>query len=127
MSIRIVKIFIPFFFLSAIGNAQDNRNTTPLSAAQAWWHATTFGDTAYLKKHSTAELTVTFNNGRSFTHSEIIAQVSTHRASAPIKSEWSDIVVQTPTPKTAIVTNRIVETVRSMPHIYKFITVLVNK
>jgi hypothetical protein len=123
---RMVSVFIPFLFLSLIGNAQDNSSNTPLFAAKAWWHATTFGDTAYLKKHSTDELTVTFNNGRSFTHSEIIAQVATHSASASINLEWSEIVEQTPAPQTAIITNRIVETVGAMPHNYKFITVLVN-
>src|SRR5687768_5356799 len=127
MSSRIVNVFIPFIFLCVIANAQDSSNATPLSAAKAWWHATTFGDTAYLKKHSTPELTVTFNSGRSFTHSEIIAQVATHDPLARINSEWSDILVQTPTPQTAIVTNRIIETVGSMPHTYKFITVLVHR
>jgi hypothetical protein len=125
MSIRIAAILI-FLCLTATSNAQKNGHHTPLAAAKAWWHAVTFGDTAYLNKHSTGELTVTFNNGRSFTRSEIIAQVATFNSSARITSEWSHIVVQSPAPQTAIITNRIVETVGVMQHIYKFITVLVS-
>ena len=125
MAIRITAILV-FLCLTATGNAQNNSNNTPLAAAKAWWHAVTFGDTAYIKKHSTGELTVTFNNGRSFTRSEIISQVATHNPAARISSEWSHIVEQSPAPQTAIINNRIVETVGAMQHVYKFITVLVS-
>ena len=122
MSIKIAIVII-VFCLTVTANAQNN---APLAAAKAWWHATTFGDTAHLSKHSTGELTVTFNNGRSFSRSEIISQVATHNPLARITSEWSDILVQTPAPQTAIITNRIVERVGAMQHTYKFITVLVS-
>jgi hypothetical protein len=120
---RFITSFI-LLCLSMASNAQDNN--TPIAAAKAWWHATTFGDTAYVNKHSTAGLTVTFNSGRSFTRSEIIAEVARYNPAARITSEWSDIAVQTLTPETAIVTNRIVETVGALKHVYKFITVLVS-
>ncbi len=107
--------------------AQDSSQNAPLSAAKAWWHATTFGDTAYLKDHSTGALTVIFNNGRSFTRSQIMAQVATHSPSANIRVEWSESMVQLPAPQTAIVTGRVVETVGRMPHHYLFLTVLVKE
>ena len=126
MPLKIVASLTILFCLSGRINAQNKNDTTAIAAARAWWHATTFGDTAYLKAHSTDNLTVTFNSGRSFTHSEIISQVATHNPSAPIRAVWSHVLQQRPAPKTAIVTNRVVETLGNTPHVYKFITVLVS-
>jgi hypothetical protein len=118
----IILVFLLCLLVS--GNAQ-NKNDSLIAAAKAWWHASTFGDTSYVKDHSTEGLTVVFNSGRSFTRSEIINQISAYDPSAPITSEWSHISVQSPVPQTSIVTNRVIETVGKTSHIYKWITVLV--
>jgi hypothetical protein len=125
MQLRIALLTL-LLCLSVFTNAQNKNDTTAITAAKAWWQATTFGDTAYLKAHSTDQLTVTFNSGRSFTHSQIIAQVATHNPSAPIRAEWSNVLQQRPAPQTAIVTNRVVEKVGNTRHVYKFMTVLVS-
>jgi hypothetical protein len=122
---RISICSIILFSLSAHIHAQNNTGS-PLAAAKAWWHAVTFGDTNYIKNNSTEKLTVTFNNGQSFTHQEIIVRVGTHNPLAKIAIEWSDITEQKPHPNTTIVTNRIEEKVGPMTHVYKFITVLVK-
>jgi hypothetical protein len=124
-------MFQKFIFLSvcllcasAMSKAQNNNDTSAIAAARAWWHAVTFGDTSKVKSSSTEQLTVTFNNGRHFTRSEFVKQIATHNAAAPVKAEWSHIVQQLPASKTAIITNRIVETVGKMQHVYRFITFL---
>ena len=124
----LIKISISCLLLCApaAGKTQDSTRNTPLSAAKAWWQATTVGDTAYLKNHSTGGLTVTFNNGRSFTRAEIIAQVATHNPSARIGLEWFESVAQMPASQTAIVSSRVIETAGTMLHHYRFLTVLVR-
>ena len=125
MSKKPVAIFL-FLFITVTSRAQFNNDLSALEVSKAWWHAIA-GDTSFIKKHSTGELTVTFNNGRSFNGAEIIAHIATNKSSSLIKSEWSDEIVQNPTPQTAIISNRVVETVGAVQHIYKFITVLVRK
>ena len=124
MLIKSLAIFL-FTSLAITVKAQNNIHPSPLEASKAWWQAIS-GDTTYLKKHSTDEVTVTFNNGRSFNCPEIIAHVSKNSSSI-IKSEWSEVIVQNPNPQTVIISNRVLETVGVMHHIYKFITVLVYK
>ncbi|RYE57575.1 MAG: hypothetical protein EOP48_05505 [Sphingobacteriales bacterium] len=121
-----ISLTASFIVASLLCMAQKEGDTSAIGEAKAWWNAVTFGDTAYLKTHSTAGLTVTFNSGRSFNHAEIIRQVATHDPKAPIKAEWSQAELQSPSPTTAIVTNRVIETVGKTPHIYKFITVLIR-
>jgi hypothetical protein len=125
MSSKMLTAFTLFLFSSLYVHAQ-NGNEAPLAAAKAWWHAVTFGDTMHIKNHSTENIMVTFNNGRSFTYREIIAQVSTHHPSANITLEWSESSAQAAGPQTVIITNRIVEKVGAANNIYKFITVLVK-
>ena len=128
MQKKTIGIFsITCFLASVLCHAQQRGDSSAIAEAKAWWHAVTFGDTSYLKTHSTAEISVTFNSGRSFNYAEIIEQVATHDNKAPIKAEWSQVVQQSPTSTTAIVTNRVVETVGKTPHLYKFMTVLVRK
>ena len=109
---------------SAISKAQNSTDTTAIVFAKAWWHAVTFGDTSGVKSYSTEQLTVTFNSGRTFARSDFIKQVAKHDPFAPITSEWSQVKQQVTTPETAIITNRIVETVGKMQHVYRLITVL---
>jgi hypothetical protein len=125
MASKVLTAFALILFSSINSNAQ-NGNDAPLAAAKAWWHAVTFGDTIHIKNHSTENVIVTFNNGRSFTYKEIIAQVSKHHPSANITLEWSESSAQLAGPQTAIITNRIVEKVGAGNNIYKFITVLVK-
>jgi hypothetical protein len=125
MSVKTAILFVLFLNISQYIKAQ-NSNSALLGAAKAWWHAVTVGDTTYIKDNSTDELTVTFNNGRSFTRKEIIYQVGSHDPFAKITSEWSDIKEQKLTPQTAIITNKIVEKIGAMSHTYKFITVIVK-
>jgi hypothetical protein len=121
---KFIFLSVCFIVASAISKAQNSNDTSAIAAARAWWHAVTFGDTLKVKRYSTERLTVTFNNGRSFHHSEFIKQIATHNAAAPVKAEWTEIVQQLPGSNKAIVTNRIVETVGKMQHVYRFITVL---
>ncbi|RYY96334.1 MAG: hypothetical protein EOO11_13725 [Chitinophagaceae bacterium] len=95
-------------------------------AAKRWWHAVTFGDTAYVRAHSTGGLTVTFSNGRSFTHAAFLAQVAKHDPAAKITSEWPEVQAQFPAPKTAVLTSRVVERVGAQPNLLKYLTVLVS-
>ncbi len=81
MSTNKIFFLVVLFCIPVYINAQNN-NDAPLAAAKAWWHALTFGDTTYIKKHSTKQLTVTFSNGRRFSRSEMIEQVAKHNPSA---------------------------------------------
>lgn len=54
----------------------------------------------------------------------MIEQVAKHNPSAKITAEWSDIIKQSPNPLTAIITSRVIETIRGTPGILKFMTVL---
>lgn len=123
---KFVVLLVYLVCASGICKAQKNSDTSAIVAAKAWWHAVTFGDTSYVKSSSTDLLTVTFNNGRSFSRYEFVKQIAKNDPLAPITSEWSQIMQQLPSSETAIITNRIVETVGKMPHVYKFITVLTH-
>lgn len=112
--------------VSLLSKAQKKGDSSAIADAKAWWHAVTFGDTSYLVRRSSAELTVTFNSGRSFNHAEIIKQVATHDPKAQIKAEWFEAKQQSLNATTAIVTNRVVETLGKTPHVYKYITVLIR-
>ncbi len=124
MQIKTLILQGGFLFISIFSQAQKQSDTAAIVSARAWWHAVTFGDTAYVRKHSTDQLTVTFNSGRSFNHKQILAQVGTHDPRAAIKAEWSQVSQQLPTAKSAIVTSRVEETLGKTLHVYKFITVL---
>ena len=87
MKVKIGILSAYFLVSSLLCTAQKQGDTSAIADARAWWRAVTFGDTSYLINHSTAELTVTFNSGRSFNHAEIIKQVATHDPKAPIKAE----------------------------------------
>jgi hypothetical protein len=120
----IFLLLLMFFGIDGVMAQRDSSKA--LSAARAWWHAVTFGDTAYLNSHSKQQLTVVFNNGLRFSRAGIIEKVATHDPAANIKQEWSDIFIQMPVSKTAVVHNRIVEKVGAVTHVYQFITVLVK-
>ena len=126
MKVKIGILSAYFLVSSLLSRAQKQGDTSAIADARAWWRAVTFGDTSYLINHSTAELTVTFNSGRSFNHAEIIKQVATHDPKAPIKAEWFEAKQHSPNATTAIVTNRVVETLGKTPHVYKFMTVLIR-
>lgn len=120
--LSLIFMVLPCLLMQA--NAQP-KNDSLIAAAKAWWHALTFGDTSYVKDHSTEGLTVTYNSGRSFTRAEILAQMAYYSASAPITADWSNILVQSPISQTSIVTNEVVETVGKTANLYRWITVLV--
>lgn len=124
MQLKIIIISVCLFGFPTLSEAQTIDINSAIESAKNWWHAVTFGDTAYVKNNSTNQLTVTFNSGRSFNYTEMIKQVASHNPQASIKAEWSQIAEQLPSPTTSIVTNRIVETVGKTVHVYKFITVL---
>ena len=106
MQLKNALLLASFLVARLLCNAQKQGDRSAIADAQAWWHAITFGDTSYVKTHSTAQLTVTFNSGRSFNYAEIIKQIAGYDPKAPIKAEWSQMVQQSPTSTTAIVTNR---------------------
>jgi hypothetical protein len=96
------------------------------SAAKAWWHALTFGDTTYLKNNSTKDLTVTLSIGTRFNLKGIVMQASKHNPTAKIVLDWSEEVLQQPNPQTAIVIHRMLEKVGAGVNPLRYMTVLIK-
>lgn len=123
MSINKIYFLAVLFYIPICTKAQ-NSNDAQVVAAKAWWHALTFGDTNYIKKNSTNELTVTYSNGHSFTRSQIIGEISNYEPRAKMTTEWFEINKQTANSLTAIITARVVESKGVNKGILKCITVL---
>jgi hypothetical protein len=102
-----------------------SQSSDPAIAAKDWWTAVTFGDTAYVQKHSTQSLAVTFSNGRSFMRNEFIMEVAKYNPGAKIGMNWSEEIVQHTTAQTAVVKHKLIERIGIGTNPLRLITILV--
>lgn len=126
MHVRAISIFILLCFLSQTVHAQDPSDSV-FNATKTWWTRATFGDTAYVRAHSTEDLAVTYSNGRRYSRTQLLSQIAQYNPAADITDEWSDVSIQRPVPDLAILTNSTIERVGNTVHHYKYITVLVRR
>jgi len=93
------------------------------TAAERWWHALTFGDTAHLARHSDARLTVTFSNGQRFDRASLLRRAAGHhpKPTAFLRRTGAAVI---PTGGTVAVTLDVLEGTDTGANAYHYLSVL---
>jgi hypothetical protein len=96
---------------------------TLIAVSSEWWHAITFGDTAYLRDHTSARIKLTTSGGQQFDSSSLIVDVATHRPKPSAFAAPENARVIYSTPLTVIVESTIKEGTQGGANEYRYLTV----
>jgi len=93
------------------------------AASEDWWHALTFGDTAYLARHTDARTTVTFSNGRRFDRASLLRTAAGHhpKPTAFLRRTGAAVI---PSGGAVAVTLDVIEGTDTGANVYHYLSVL---
>lgn len=125
-----IKVFIlPLLLLATPLTAQEvpcakDGADGPLAVSRAWWTEFATGNTVALDGRTAPLFSWTASNGRTFDRAATLAKAAMHDPKARILFDWKDGAARLLGTTSAVVTNRIVETIRTTPPAtYRYVAV----
>jgi hypothetical protein len=94
-----------------------------VTAAEGWWHAIMYGDTAHLARRTDARLVLTFSSGKRFDRASLLGTAVNHhpKPSAFLRRTGADVI---PTGGSVVVSLQVVEGTDNGANAYHYLTVL---